>query len=134
MLFRSPRTVNGAVLHEVRNLQQVTGLSVDRTNEILHECGSVILLLSIVSEADIAKLTKAFENARPMSPTEMLQAALTESYGRARVELSDEVRQLIRELTAQAEIPVPADIRATLRPYLLPLHPRNKCGISVKES
>ena len=70
-----------------------------------------------VSEADIAKLTKAFEGARPMSPTEMLQAALTESYGRARVELSDEVRQLIRELTAQAEIPVPADIHATLRPY-----------------
>lgn len=70
-----------------------------------------------VSEADIAKLTKAFDNARPMSPTEMLQAALTESYGRARVELSDEVRQLIRELTAQAEIPVPADIHATLRPY-----------------
>ena len=70
-----------------------------------------------VSEADIAKLTKAFENARPMSPTEMLQAALTESYGRARVELSDEVRQLIRELTAQAEIPVPASIHATLRPY-----------------
>ena len=70
-----------------------------------------------VSEADIAKLTKAFESARPMSPTEMLQVALTESYGRARVELSDEVRQLIRELTAQAEIPVPADIHATLRPY-----------------
>ena len=70
-----------------------------------------------VSEADIAKLTKAFENVRPMSPTEMLQAALTESYGRARVELSDEVRQLIRELTAQAEIPVPADIHATLRSY-----------------
>ena len=70
-----------------------------------------------VSEADIAKLTKAFESAHPMSPTEMLQAALTENYGRARVELSDEVRQLIRELTAQAEIPVPADIHATLRPY-----------------
>ena len=70
-----------------------------------------------VSEADIAKLTKAFENTRPMSPTEMLHAALTESYGLARVELSDEVRQMIRELTAQAEIPVPADIHATLRPY-----------------
>ena len=70
-----------------------------------------------VSEADIARLKKAFENAHPMSPTEMLQAALTESYDRARVELSDEVRQLIRELTAQADIPVPADIHATLRPY-----------------
>jgi hypothetical protein len=36
------------MLHEVGNLQQVTSLSVDRTNELLHECGSVILLLSIV--------------------------------------------------------------------------------------
>ena len=70
-----------------------------------------------VSEADIAKLTKAFENTGSMSPTQMLQAALTESYDHARVELSDEVRELIRELTAQAEIPVPADIHATLRPY-----------------
>ena len=70
-----------------------------------------------VSEADIARLKKAFESDRPMSATEMLQAALTESYGRARVELSDEVRQMIRELTAQADIPVPAAIRATLRPY-----------------
>ncbi len=38
------------MLHEVRNLQQVTGLSVDRTNQFLHECGSVILLLSVVSK------------------------------------------------------------------------------------
>jgi len=70
-----------------------------------------------VSEADIARLKKAFESDRPMSATEMLQAALTESYGRACVELSDEVRQMIRELTALADIPVPADICATLRPY-----------------
>ena len=43
-----PRTVNSAVLYEIADLQQVTGLSVDRTNELLNECGSVILLLSIV--------------------------------------------------------------------------------------
>ena len=70
-----------------------------------------------VSEADIVRLRKALESNHPMSPTQMLQAALTESYDRARVELSDEVRQLIRELTAQADIPVPTDIHATLRPY-----------------
>ena len=50
MTLNLPRTVNGVVLHEVRNLQQVTGLSVDRTNQFLHECGSVILLLSVVSK------------------------------------------------------------------------------------
>ena len=70
-----------------------------------------------VSEADIVRLTKATDSSQPMQPTAMLQAALTESYGQARVELSDEVRLMIRELTAQADIPVPADIHATLRPY-----------------
>ena len=70
-----------------------------------------------VSEEDIAKLAKAFESARPMSPAQMLQAALTENYASAKVELSKEVRQLIRELTAQTDIPVPTGIHATLRPY-----------------
>jgi hypothetical protein len=51
-----PRTVNSVVLHEVRNLQQVTGLSVHRTNEVLHECGSVVSLLSIVSQVSPLRL------------------------------------------------------------------------------
>ena len=52
-----------------------------------------------------------------MSATQMLQAALTESYDRAPIILTDEVRQMIRQLTEQAEIPVPQGITATLRPY-----------------
>jgi hypothetical protein len=52
-----------------------------------------------------------------MSPAEMLQAALTESYDRAPIILDDDVRQLIRQLTEQADIPVPAGVNATLRPY-----------------
>ena len=70
-----------------------------------------------VSAEDIERLTKALSGDHPMSPTEMLQAALTESYGKARVKLTDEVRQLIRELTAQADIATPDSIQATLRPY-----------------
>ena len=70
-----------------------------------------------VTEADIAKLTKALKGSRPMSPAEMLQSALTESYGAAKVEITDEVRTLINELTAQNEIPVPQEINAVLRPY-----------------
>ena len=38
------------MLNEVRNLQEVTCLAVDRTNELLNECWSVILLSLIVSE------------------------------------------------------------------------------------
>lgn len=47
----------------------------------------------------------------------MLQAALSESYDRAPIILSDEVRELIRQLTEQADIPIPVGIQATLRPY-----------------
>ena len=70
-----------------------------------------------VNEQDIERLRKAFEGSRPMSATQMLQAALTESYDRAPIILTDEVRQMIRQLTEQADIPVPQGITATLRPY-----------------
>ena len=36
------------MLNEVRNLQQVTGLSVDRTDKFLNECWSVVFLNSVV--------------------------------------------------------------------------------------
>lgn len=70
-----------------------------------------------VSEQDIERLRKAFEKERPLTATQMLQAALTESYDRTPIILSDEVRALIRQLTEQAEIPVPNGINAILRPY-----------------
>ena len=70
-----------------------------------------------VNEQDIERLRKAFDGNRPMSATQMLQAALTESYDRAPIILTDDVRQMIRQLTEQAVIPVPQGIKATLRPY-----------------
>ena len=70
-----------------------------------------------VSEQDIERLRKAFERECPLTPTQMLQAALTESYDRTPITLSDEVRALIHQLTEQAGIPVPSGINATLRPY-----------------
>ena len=38
------------MLYEVRNFQQVTSLSVHRTNELLNECGSVVCLRLIVGQ------------------------------------------------------------------------------------
>ncbi len=38
------------MLCKVRNLKQVTGLSVDRTNQLLNECGSVIGLRLIIGQ------------------------------------------------------------------------------------
>ncbi len=70
-----------------------------------------------VDEQDIMRLRMAFEGNRPMTATQMLQAALTESFDRARIILTDEVKELIRQLTEQSDIPVPDGIQATLRPY-----------------
>ena len=70
-----------------------------------------------VSEQDIERLRKTFQDSRPLTARQMLQAALTEQFERAPIIISDEVRDLIRQLTEQAEIPVPVGIQATLRPY-----------------
>ncbi len=70
-----------------------------------------------ISEAEIVKLTKALTDTHELSRTQLLQAALTESYEGAHIELTAEVRQLIRQLTEQEDIPVPPAINATLRPY-----------------
>jgi SNF2 family DNA or RNA helicase len=46
-----------------------------------------------------------------------LQAALCGEYKGAPVELTDEVRELIRQFTSQSIIPLPESINAQLRPY-----------------
>ena len=45
-----PRTVNSAELSECADGQQVAGLGVDRTHQLLDECGSVVNLLSVVGQ------------------------------------------------------------------------------------
>ena len=70
-----------------------------------------------VNEQDIERLQKAFDDSHRMTAAQMLQAALTATYNQAPVVLSDEVRELIRQLTEQSDIPTPSSIQATLRPY-----------------
>ncbi|MCR4665472.1 MAG: DEAD/DEAH box helicase [Paludibacteraceae bacterium] len=70
-----------------------------------------------MSEADIKRLSKALSESPLLSRTQLLQAALTESYDGAHIELTDEARQLIRQLTEQTEVAVPQSVNATLRPY-----------------
>lgn len=69
-----------------------------------------------VDESDLEKIRKALA-IDTLSPIQLLQAALTEEYQSATIQLSDEVRALIRELTSQEVIPLPESLQATLRPY-----------------
>ncbi|MDR0713714.1 MAG: DEAD/DEAH box helicase [Bacteroidales bacterium] len=70
-----------------------------------------------VSDADIEKLHKIFTNTKPLTPYQLLQIALAEEYDGAPVLLTDEVKELIRELTANEDVPLPQGLNAQLRPY-----------------
>lgn len=72
----------------------------------------------IYTDADtLNRLQEAFSKMDTLSPAQMLQTALTEEYNSVPVRLSDEVRELIRELTLQEKIELPKGLQAQLRPY-----------------
>lgn len=70
-----------------------------------------------VSDEDIAKIHRQLTSAKELSPYKLLQTALIEEFDGAPIVLSDEVRELLKHFTEQEEIPLPANIQATLRPY-----------------
>lgn len=70
-----------------------------------------------VSPADLEKLHKHFASPKALSAYEMLRAALGNEYQGAAISLTDEVKQLIKQLTEQQEIALPKGIKANLRPY-----------------
>ena len=65
----------------------------------------------------LEKLHDAFHKMDKLTPAQLLQAALTEEYNSAPIRLTDDVRQLIKELTEQENIALPRKLNAQLRPY-----------------
>lgn len=70
-----------------------------------------------VKEDEILRLQRQLATNPSLTRGQILQAALSEDLDRAKVEITDEVRNLIRQFTSMDEIPVPKSINATLRPY-----------------
>lgn len=95
-------------------------VSADEFMKLQAEAGSLIKFKQcyIYTDAEtIQKLHDAFMKTEQLTPAQLLQAALTEEYDSAPITLSDEVRELIRELTRQETVPLPSGLHATLRPY-----------------
>jgi len=63
------------------------------------------------------KLHKVFTQEKPMNAYQLLQTALSGEYEGAPVRLTNEVKELINELTSDKNIPLPEGLNATLRPY-----------------
>jgi len=70
-----------------------------------------------IDEAAMVKLQKALNAPPKIKPGELLQSALSGEYNGVPVELTDEVRELIKQFTSQSVIPLPYGINAQLRPY-----------------
>jgi len=70
-----------------------------------------------VSPADMEKLQKHFTSTKQLSSLEMLRVALGSDYYGANIALSDEVKELIKQLTEQKESQLPDKLNASLRPY-----------------
>ncbi len=70
-----------------------------------------------VEKEDLEKLYKHFSQSKEMSAFQMLRAALSGDYFGAKVDVTDDVKQLIRELTDFKEVPLPPGLNAQLRPY-----------------
>ncbi len=70
-----------------------------------------------VNEAEMEKLHKFFTSDKQLNSYQLLQTALAEEYEGAPVTLTDEVRELIRELTSTENVKLPSGLTAQLRPY-----------------
>jgi uncharacterized Zn finger protein/superfamily II DNA or RNA helicase len=70
-----------------------------------------------VNQQDLEKIHKHFASTKELSAFEMLRAALSGEYQGAAIGLTDEVRDLIAELTNFSQIDLPKGINAQLRPY-----------------
>lgn len=97
-----------------------TLMNEDEFKKLLKKSDSLIKYKShyiYVSKDELEKLHKHFNNGTALSAFQLLRTALSGDYFGAKISLSDEVRDLIKELSEFKEIPLPKNIRATLRPY-----------------
>ena len=70
-----------------------------------------------VDEADLEKLHKHFSSEKPLGSYQLLQTVLAEDYEGAPITLTDEVKEMIKDLTSDVDIPLPQELNAQLRPY-----------------
>ncbi len=70
-----------------------------------------------LEQNEVAKLIKALEKPQTLSQVELLRAGLLGQYRGAKVELTPQTQALLEQLLVVPTMPVPAGVRADLRPY-----------------
>lgn len=67
--------------------------------------------------AELEKLRKELSKPGKLSPQELLAIALSESYQEASVTITDACRELLDQFRQMPSLPLPAGLKAELRPY-----------------
>lgn len=70
-----------------------------------------------VNQLELEKIYKHFASTKELTAFQMLRAALSGEYFGSKIGLTDDVKNLIKELTNFSEIDLPKGIKAQLRPY-----------------
>lgn len=73
----------------------------------------------LIDPKEMQELLEKLEKPPVLKATDLLQAALTEEYAGAGIRLSPKVQALLRDLLDIQTVSLPANLRATLRPYQL---------------
>lgn len=97
-----------------------TLVSPDELKRLMKHAGGLFRFKEnyIYASADeMEKLYKTLDSNKVLNSYELLQTALAEEFQGASIELTDDVRDLIRELTSSEDIALPNGLNATLRPY-----------------
>ncbi len=70
-----------------------------------------------VGKSDLDKLFRQFSGTKKMSSFQLLRTALSGEYQGTKVEMDEQVEQLLKELTSLENIAIPESLNARLRPY-----------------
>lgn len=70
-----------------------------------------------VDKNDLEKIDQHFKSGTKLNSFQLLQAAISEEYRGAKIEMTPQIRKMITDLTNYQQIPLPKGILALLRPY-----------------
>jgi len=70
-----------------------------------------------IDRASVEKLQKALTAPPKLKPGELLQTALSGEYMGAKIEMTEDLAELIKKFTTFDTVPLPAGLAAQLRPY-----------------
>lgn len=97
-----------------------TLITPEEFQKLLHNAGGLFRFKEKyvhVSEEELTKLYKTLNSSNQLNSFELLQTALAEEYQGESISITDEVRNIIRDLTSNDDVPLPKGLIADLRPY-----------------